>query len=458
MNFRHPLGLLLIGVGLVIGPPELSAQPHGGINPRDRPSDDVGSHIPIPLAGGLGDVEAQLGDRLGGAQQLSDLQNLLKQVMENPANFGLDLNDLKRLQASGQIDTNNPGTRELIGKMLERTDPEVLVKKDPSLTPQKINKLKEEFLKPAPKEGDKPPAGGGTGGGGSSAQSSNAKTTPKAGAGPSGPAPSENGRKISKLASRLQEYVKTFQRRNSALGQSSTIQETVRKLTRGSKGAGGRKSGSGSASSGSSGKSGGGAGPSLPGGNLGLGKVGSDGGGLFGFKGGLSLPSLPSFKWPFGGSSASFPAVGAPSVGGAVGRPEMWGGLLWVIVAVALALALWRVAAWRQEALERRRQADGWVLGAWPVNPAAVRTRQELVLAFEYLSLLLLGRPAQSWNHRQIADGMGGRAAEPRRRAADQLAGLYEHGRYAPPDDSLTEAELAAARRDLCYLAGVPAA
>ena len=42
--------------------------------------------------------------------------------------------------------------------------------------------------------------------------------------------------------------------------------------------------------------------------------------------------------------------------------------------------------------------------------------------------------------------------------AAEQLASLYERARYAPPGEPLPEAALATARRDLCLLAGVPAA
>jgi hypothetical protein len=134
----------------------------------------------------------------------------------------------------------------------------------------------------------------------------------------------------------------------------------------------------------------------------------------------------------------------------------MWGGLLWVILAIAIGVALWRVLAWRGDQVQRRRQeAAAWVLGPWPVAPGAVRTRAELIQAFEYLSLLLLGRRALSWNHRQIADGLGAAPAAEYRRAADHLAGLYEQVRYAPEDGPLTETELASARRDLYLLAGV---
>jgi hypothetical protein len=85
----------------------------------------------------------------------------------------------------------------------------------------------------------------------------------------------------------------------------------------------------------------------------------------------------------------------------------------------------------------------------------ARQTREELVRAFEHLSLLRLGRDAVHWNHVEIAGRLG---EGDRRRTAEQLAGLYEKARYAPASDPLPDAAIATARRDLCLLAGVPAA
>jgi hypothetical protein len=88
-----------------------------------------------------------------------------------------------------------------------------------------------------------------------------------------------------------------------------------------------------------------------------------------------------------------------------------------------------------------------------------VATRGELVAAFEYLALLCLGPDARARNHLDLADqlGQGSNEAE-RRRAAGELAHLYEQARYAPAGEPLTPDDLAAARRDLCLLAGVVAA
>jgi hypothetical protein len=130
-----------------------------------------------------------------------------------------------------------------------------------------------------------------------------------------------------------------------------------------------------------------------------------------------------------------------------------------MILLALLAFAAWKLRNWFTEG-----DADGpisrWRLGPWPVQPALVRTREELVRAFEYLSLLRLGKAARSWNHRQIAANLGGvtSAATECGEAAARLAQAYEHARYAPAADELPDRELEAARRDLCLLAGVAGA
>src|SRR5207244_2108340 len=109
-------------------------------------------------------------------------------------------------------------------------------------------------------------------------------------------------------------------------------------------------------------------------------------------------------------------------------------------------------------------------LGPWPVAPANITTRDDVIRAFEYLSLLWLGPPARNWNHEVIAGHLGEEhkveAGPPalmtwdplaQRRAADELAALYERARYAPPGDPLPADALAVARRDLCFLPGMPA-
>jgi hypothetical protein len=162
---------------------------------------------------------------------------------------------------------------------------------------------------------------------------------------------------------------------------------------------------------------------------------------------GVHLPSLPS-----GGMTA--PSLSSASRRSGAGVVS---GLLWALVLLTLGAVLWKSLRWYRE---QAANGDGWKLGPWPVRPEAVATRADLVRAFEYLSLLCLGPVALACNHLDLAARLGAREATDveKRRAAEQLAGLYEQARYAPPDEALRPEELAAARRDLCLLAGVAAA
>jgi hypothetical protein len=165
---------------------------------------------------------------------------------------------------------------------------------------------------------------------------------------------------------------------------------------------------------------------------------------------GARVPSLPRVR-------ASLPSVGLPS-GGPSGR-QTGVGLVWLAVLAACALLLWKTGAWYQQ--HRAALAgQGWRLGPWPVAPDRVATRAELVRAFEYLALLLLGPAARARHHLDLGEQIGAQPdmdPERRQQAAEHLARLYEQARYAPADEPLPPADLAAARRELCYLAGVAA-
>ena len=145
----------------------------------------------------------------------------------------------------------------------------------------------------------------------------------------------------------------------------------------------------------------------------------------------------------------------AGAAGGLTTTSVAGGGL--ALVQILLILAVFVVAAilvWRL--LGRSRQHEPQValatLGPWPVDPARISTRAQLVQAFEYLAMLLLGRPARTANHRAIADSLG--TTPETGQAADQLASLYEKARYDPVLGELPPADLTAARRDLLLLAG----
>ena len=119
-------------------------------------------------------------------------------------------------------------------------------------------------------------------------------------------------------------------------------------------------------------------------------------------------------------------------------------------VAVVVVLGM----IWRLVTRRKQLAADGRSsLGPWPLDPARIATRDEVIQAFEYLSVLQCGTPARSWHHRAIADRLGGVEAD-RRVAAARLAKLYEQARYAPAAGS--EPDWAAARGPLTLLARVP--
>jgi hypothetical protein len=96
-------------------------------------------------------------------------------------------------------------------------------------------------------------------------------------------------------------------------------------------------------------------------------------------------------------------------------------------------------------------------LGPWPLDPRTVSSRADLVRAFEYLSVLVNGDPARTYSHEAAAAAL--RAAVPQAAdAAVPLADAYALARYTPAEVALEDADIAAARRHLCRLAGVPAA
>jgi hypothetical protein len=93
-------------------------------------------------------------------------------------------------------------------------------------------------------------------------------------------------------------------------------------------------------------------------------------------------------------------------------------------------------------------------LGPWPVDPRSITDRDGLVRAFEYLSVMLHGTAARTWNHRTIAEAFL-RNVPNAAVGADELAEAYAVARYTPADQPMTAEQVAAARRHLCRIAGV---
>jgi hypothetical protein len=159
--------------------------------------------------------------------------------------------------------------------------------------------------------------------------------------------------------------------------------------------------------------------------------------------------SLPKLRSPLATPSlGEMPRVGMPSAK-AVDRGLQ---VLWVGLILAAGLLVWKLLGGQVPGMKRQTRRD-WKLGPWPVAPGDVGTRQDIVRAFEYLSLLKLGPAAQSRNHVELAAELGELESE-RSRAAERLAGIYEKARYMPANEALPLTAVVAARRELCQLAG----
>jgi hypothetical protein len=160
-----------------------------------------------------------------------------------------------------------------------------------------------------------------------------------------------------------------------------------------------------------------------------------------------------SSSWSWGTSS---PRLRAPSTGGSGLGSFGFGGSWFPVVVlgvVVLGILLWVVLKnLRTPAPEVAYVAAG--LGPWPVDPRRINTREDVVKAFEYLSVLLCGPAAKTWTHNTIADALADLAST-HGETAVMLARLYELARYAPLDEPLTHEELMEARELVCGLAGV---
>lgn len=172
----------------------------------------------------------------------------------------------------------------------------------------------------------------------------------------------------------------------------------------------------------------------------------------------VTLPRLPRANLPrvnLGWKPT--PPRGLPNLG----TPSLPSGgdasaLLWLAVGGVLLLLLVKLFRSYRPGLADQLGQRLWAR-RWTVTPDAVRTREDLIQAFEHLSLSRFGIESQSWNHREIAAGLADNAAD-RRSDADLLADLYEQARYAPADEPLSDHDLANARRALHHLAGASSA
>ena len=150
-----------------------------------------------------------------------------------------------------------------------------------------------------------------------------------------------------------------------------------------------------------------------------------------------------------GGGGSSISGGGAPDVGAGGGTA------LAVIAGIAGAIFL-AILLLRKWQMQREAARAGLHATTGPLDFSGVRTREQLVAAFDTVSLDQIGDDARAWNHRVIADQIGDArpaVAEP----AAELGRMYEVARYAPPDEDLPPTDYVEARKDLSVIAGVPA-
>jgi hypothetical protein len=165
----------------------------------------------------------------------------------------------------------------------------------------------------------------------------------------------------------------------------------------------------------------------------------------------LSHVAVPEFRFPRPGVSS---ADAGPEDLRISDVPGTEATLFWFLAVLALGLVGWTM--YRRSAVRREGPVDRRATpGSRPVAPEAVRSLQDFVQAFEYLSLVKLGPKARYLNHRAIALELGGDESR-RQQMAKHLARLYEQARYAPRPPAFSADALDAAQSELGSLASTP--
>jgi hypothetical protein len=423
-----------------------------------QPQDIRPSHVPVPLPPGV-DLRKLLAERLAESERMGDgerrlqmfktqaeLSKMLQQLLGgDPAARGDTARQLERLlqdnpglrERLGEFARNNP---EMLESLVERTRqryPELRGKVDTEALRQRLEQLaaprESERKGTGPRMAERPP--------GRPAPERAPRTRPNASkSAPEDPAVEQYRENIARNLSKLGEW---FDRNRLApsLRESPAVNHLFESLA---------KSGMDAMRSGSSGEG-------LDAQLAGLQRR---------FEGlrdwvpdrlpeklldfvpaNMSDLRRPNFRMP----RFDFRAPGMPSgtAGVAAGALDAFQVLLIGLVIAAAGLVLWRMLGARASHADALRRG----LGPWPLDPAHVATRSELIQAFEYLSLLRCGEKARAWHHRAIAACLGGTEAE-RRAAAGRLAELYEQARYAPDAVTLPGPAFTDARTHLTYLAG----
>lgn len=171
-----------------------------------------------------------------------------------------------------------------------------------------------------------------------------------------------------------------------------------------------------------------------------------------------NLGGNSGFSGPkFGGGGGGWNVGGGPSLSSpGVGGVEAAGGglsavavVIGVIGALILGYILYR--KWQKDQEAKLAMLADAKRG---LDLSHIRSRQELVEAFDALTVEKCGDESKNWNHRVVTETLIGArpaVAQP----AQELGELYQKARYAPPQDDMTGGEFTAAERDLRAVAGV---
>jgi len=138
---------------------------------------------------------------------------------------------------------------------------------------------------------------------------------------------------------------------------------------------------------------------------------------------------------------AAAPDRPSASAGSATGVLE---GINWVpLLTAAGVLVFLLLLLPAARVLQRRLLPGGGLLSTAPLSLQLVRTREDLVRAFDRLALSCSSAVKPWWNHRQVQTELVRRADAAK---VTELVQVYEHARYQPEHIPLSELQLASAR------------
>jgi hypothetical protein len=159
--------------------------------------------------------------------------------------------------------------------------------------------------------------------------------------------------------------------------------------------------------------------------------------------GGFKIPDRPRLSMPeVRGPSLSRPSFGVPGEGGIGANLGIFSFIILLLVGVAIWYYYLKPA--------KVAPAPAVLLPTPPIDLLSLASRQDVILAFEFLSVVKCGAEAKNWHHKEIATKLGEVTDVD---AASGLAQLYEKARYTPENELFTDADLAAARQNVRTLA-----